>query len=164
MRESLNQLDALRQGIIFDETFNLPNAQKALQDCLSGKSGQSSPNPSLSQLAGTSTSASGAPGTVPPSQQSTTFGFCGVTSIDPNAKLGTSGAGDAQYVRDGVPLSYTILFENLPTAAAAASRVVVTDALDAGLDPATLSINDIRFGDTTSSCRKEWRTTQRALI
>jgi uncharacterized repeat protein (TIGR01451 family) len=84
----------------------------------------------------------------PSDSSSSSLQFCSVSSLDPNAKVGVSGVGNAQYVRGALPLSYTLLFENLSTASASASQVVVTDVLDPNLDTSTLSISGVQFGAT----------------
>jgi hypothetical protein len=73
-----------------------------------------------------------------------------VGSIDPNVKSGSTGDGSAsQYVRGSVPLTYSIAFENQPTASAPAAQVVVTDQLDlTKLNPNSVSLGVMRFGST----------------
>ena len=51
-------------------------------------------------------------------------------STDPNDKYGPIGIGDDKYLRIENPLSYRVMFENLPGATANAQTVVVTDQLD----------------------------------
>jgi len=46
-------------------------------------------------------------------------------------------------------MAYTVLFENKPTATAPAAEVVITDVIDPSLDPATISIQNVRFGSTS---------------
>jgi hypothetical protein len=71
-------------------------------------------------------------------------------SIDPNEKVGSSGATQAQYLMSATPLSYKIFFENLETATASAQEVIITDPLDlAAMDPDTLSLGPISFGNFT---------------
>jgi trimeric autotransporter adhesin len=66
-----------------------------------------------------------------------------VGSVDPNDKFGSRDTLSAQ---QAVP--YSIRFENLSTATAPAQTVVVVDALSpATLDPATVSLDAITFGD-----------------
>ena len=65
---------------------------------------------------------------VPPSSK--TLSVQVVTSIDPNDKSGSHGAGAARYVAGDEPLRYAIYFENLATASASAQEVVVADQLD----------------------------------
>ncbi len=75
-------------------------------------------------------------------------GTTGTGSNDPNLKIGPSGYGDGGFLTDGTPMPYTILFENLDTATAAAVEVRVTDQLDASLDYSTLTLDEIGFGET----------------
>jgi len=71
-------------------------------------------------------------------------------SVDPNDKNGPLGALAEQFVAPDVPLSYTIHFENLSTATAAAQVVLVSDQLDPQLmDLATFRLGPISFGRNT---------------
>jgi hypothetical protein len=73
-----------------------------------------------------------------------------VGSFDPNEKNGPAGAGIQRYVRPGEALPYTIQFENLETASAAAQEVVITDVLDVSkVDASSLRFGPITFGTTT---------------
>src|SRR5205085_9062330 len=66
-----------------------------------------------------------------------------VTAVDPNDKLGSR---DTVSTQQAIP--YSIRFENLSTASAPAQQVTVTDPLAlATLDPATVSLDAITFGD-----------------
>jgi uncharacterized repeat protein (TIGR01451 family) len=78
----------------------------------------------------------------------------------PRARLGTQQSGDpnekhagglngTQFVRAGSPIDYTIHFENMPTATAAAQEIIITDVLDAGLDLSTLELTSVSFNGTT---------------
>jgi hypothetical protein len=68
-------------------------------------------------------------------------------SMDPNDKVGSMGAAAAQFLIDATPLGYTIFFENLASATAAAQEVVISDQLDsAALDLDTFSLGPISFG------------------
>jgi RHS repeat-associated protein len=69
-------------------------------------------------------------------------------SHDPNEKI-TSGFGDQGFVPPGVPITYTIYFENEASATAPAEIVNVTDPLDANLDWSTVQLNQIQFNGTT---------------
>ena len=61
--------------------------------------------------------------------------------------MGTLGATPAQFLLNATPLSYTVFFENLESATAAAQEVVITDQLDGqAMDLATLSLGPISFG------------------
>ena len=69
-------------------------------------------------------------------------------SFDPNEKYGTQGGGSMHAVRSDRPLDYSVGFQNLPTASAAAQTVTVTDTLDpAKVDLSTFSLGPIAFGD-----------------
>ena len=69
-------------------------------------------------------------------------------SLDPNDKVGTLGATNDQFFLGATPLSYTINFENLETATAAAQEVIITDQLDVNtLDLNTLSLGPIVFSE-----------------
>ena len=56
---------------------------------------------------------------------------------DPNEKLGPTGFGPQALTGTAHPWLYTVDFENVPTASAAAQRIMVTDQLDPSLDPRT---------------------------
>jgi hypothetical protein len=70
-----------------------------------------------------------------------------VAAHDPNAKLGSQGAGPQRYVAGVEPLRYAVAFENEASATAAAQTVVVTDTLDANLDLDTVALGAIAAGD-----------------
>jgi RHS repeat-associated protein/uncharacterized repeat protein (TIGR01451 family) len=76
-----------------------------------------------------------------------------VASYDPNEKRGPEGINPAglpvspRFVGAEEPLTYTIYFENLPAATAPAQEVVITDTLDPGLDPDSLTLGEVAFGD-----------------
>jgi hypothetical protein len=78
----------------------------------------------------------GCPSPPPPcpaiSGGSTLSTLCGdtVTSLDPNDKAGSQGAGTTRYISGATPLRYTVSFGNDPTATAPAQRVTITDQLD----------------------------------
>jgi hypothetical protein len=65
---------------------------------------------------------------------------------DPNDKRST-GFGPQGYVRDGETLHYSIRFENVVSASAAARAVFIDDQLDARLDWSTLELAHIAFND-----------------
>jgi hypothetical protein len=73
-------------------------------------------------------------------------------SWDPNDKLAT-GFGGSSYVGLNAPVTYTILFENQPTANAPAQTVSITDSLDANLDWSTLQLSTIGFNNVTIPVR-----------
>ncbi|MEO0855450.1 MAG: T9SS type A sorting domain-containing protein [Bacteroidota bacterium] len=71
-----------------------------------------------------------------------------VASIDPNDKLGPSGAGDARYVNGRDPFNYQIRFENKPEATAPALEVIVVDTLDTSrFDLDTFTMGTVYFGE-----------------
>lgn len=73
-----------------------------------------------------------------------------VYSADPNDKLGPVAVGDAGYTRELGRMGYTIRFENLPSATAAAVEVIVTDTLDTSVyDLATFELGDVSIADHT---------------
>jgi CSLREA domain-containing protein len=68
-------------------------------------------------------------------------------SADPNDKSGPPGRTDGRFLVDGKPLSYTVQFENEPSATAPAQVVVVTDQLDGSkVNLDTFSLGSIAFG------------------
>jgi hypothetical protein len=97
----------------------------------------------------------GAPITVPDPQ--TNLSVCAVGSWDPNDKVGVDGFGPQGYVGPGVPLLYTIHFENLPTATASAQEVVVTDQLDAHLEWTSFKLGGMRFGGQVIDIPEEFQ-------
>ncbi len=72
-------------------------------------------------------------------------------AIDPNEKSGSMGdASTNHYVTTVKPISYSVGFENQPTASLPAAQVIVTDQLDASkLDLNTVTLGAISFGNTT---------------
>jgi hypothetical protein len=83
------------------------------------------------------------------------------TSTDPNS-IGAfpTGAGAANWIPGGQPLSYVIHFENEPTATAPAVNIRVRVPLDANLDPSTLQFPaDLNpYGPTTETYAPATRT------
>lgn len=68
-------------------------------------------------------------------------------AVDPNDKVGSLGVTDAKYLLGATPLSYTVFFENLKSATAAAQEVVIIDQLNARtMDLDTFSLGPISFG------------------
>jgi hypothetical protein len=66
---------------------------------------------------------------------------------DPNDKQGAQGAGLAHYLSGNEQLRYAVLFQNVPTASAAARTVVIQDSLDASsVDLTKLRLGPITFG------------------
>ncbi|MGE5607820.1 MAG: carboxypeptidase regulatory-like domain-containing protein, partial [Bacillota bacterium] len=72
----------------------------------------------------------------------------GVRPRDPNDML-TIGYGPENWVRADSTIYYTIDFENVPTATAAAQEVVVTNRLSADLDWSTFQLDQIAFNHVT---------------
>ncbi|HEX6623132.1 MAG TPA: hypothetical protein VF064_05430 [Pyrinomonadaceae bacterium] len=73
-----------------------------------------------------------------------------VFSCDPNDKVGSSGAGAAQFIAGDVPIPYAVFFENKPEASVPAQDVVITDQLDTSkFDLSTFQLGAISFGDKT---------------
>ncbi len=71
------------------------------------------------------------------------------TPNDPNNLVGPAGFGTQNFVLSTQPFTYTVEFENMASASASASQVVVTDHLDSNLDLSTFSLGDFGFGDIT---------------
>jgi hypothetical protein len=71
----------------------------------------------------------------------------GVGSYDPNNKTGPN-TGGSNFVRSDIPFPYTIRFENLETATAAAQDVLIVDTLDkANFDLSTFELGSIIIGN-----------------
>jgi RHS repeat-associated protein/CSLREA domain-containing protein len=70
-----------------------------------------------------------------------------VRSRDPNDIIGPAGFGDQQFVPENTPFLYTIHFENLAAATAAAQTVTVTQQLDPELDFTTFELLNFGLGD-----------------
>ncbi|HVR11785.1 MAG TPA: LamG domain-containing protein, partial [Thermoanaerobaculia bacterium] len=69
-----------------------------------------------------------------------------VRSLDPNNKVGPPGFAQPGWIVGQQPLTYSVLFQNQPTASAPAQQVVITDQLDpTRLDLNTLSLGPISF-------------------
>ncbi|HEY8562947.1 MAG TPA: CARDB domain-containing protein [Pyrinomonadaceae bacterium] len=73
----------------------------------------------------------------------------GVSSFDPNEKIGPEGFGAERFVPAGQPMLYRINFENLATATAPAKRVFISDQLPPTLDPRTVRLKEIGFKQNT---------------
>lgn len=78
-----------------------------------------------------------------------------VVPIDPNEKSGPIGIGPEGFISLGEELSYTIYFENQPTATAPAQEVFIVDYLDEDLDWTTFYLNEYTFGDQIVSVGDE---------
>jgi len=72
---------------------------------------------------------------------------CAINSWDPNEKVGPTGFGVSKFTRRSPMVPYTIYFENLSTATAAARDVLVEDQLDSDFDVSTFALRDIRVGN-----------------
>jgi hypothetical protein len=68
-----------------------------------------------------------------------------VQSLDPNAIVGPSGTGVAQYISGRSPLGYTVFFGNDPGATAPAQQVLVTEPLN----PAVYNLSTLALGPMT---------------
>ncbi len=70
------------------------------------------------------------------------------TSVDPNEKVGPGGYGASQFVTGEGPMDYVVYFENVPgTTGAPAQVVVITDQLDGDLDPDSVSLGEVAWGN-----------------
>jgi len=79
----------------------------------------------------------------------------GVTSFDPNEKVGPRGFTDQHYISKEGNLNYTIFFENKKTAGASALEVFVKDTLDVTkFDFKTFSFSSVTFGETTAKVQE----------
>ncbi len=78
-------------------------------------------------------------------------------AIDPNGKI-TSGFGDQGFIPAGVPITYTIFFENQPTATLPAQKVVVTDQLPTNLDWSTVQLTQVAFNNQTLNLSSNTQT------
>ena len=54
-----------------------------------------------------------------------------LVSIDPNELEGPAGVGPEHYIQANTALTYKVLFENLPSAGAAAETIKIRNHLDA---------------------------------
>ena len=72
---------------------------------------------------------------------------CPIRAADPNEKEGPVGSGPQGFVSVQQASSYTIDFENVPSATAAAQRIRITDQLDPALDARTLRLKEIGFSN-----------------
>ncbi|HND54041.1 MAG TPA: RHS repeat-associated core domain-containing protein, partial [Pirellulaceae bacterium] len=69
-------------------------------------------------------------------------------SIDPNEKSAGIGYGPRAFIGPSDAIPYRIDFENKATATAPAQRVEIVDRLSDDLDPSTLRLTEIGFGET----------------
>lgn len=70
------------------------------------------------------------------------------TPNDPNDITGPAGYGPDRFVSADSPLAYTIHFENVETATAAARSIVITTQLDSDLDWTSFRLGSIEFSNT----------------
>ena len=85
----------------------------------------------------------------PPGGNEAAKGNSGVAgAIDPNSLVGPAGYGSQAFVANGEVLPYQVNFENDRTATAPAQIVTISEVLDTDLDPATLRLTAVGFGDT----------------
>ena len=76
---------------------------------------------------------------------------------DPNQKLGPSGYGPENHIKEGSTFSYHVDFENLEDATAPAQIVTVRDPLSEHLDWSTFELTQIGFGDVIIPLEKGTR-------
>lgn len=77
-------------------------------------------------------------------------GYLNITilmSYDPNEKIGLSGHGAPNFIPYIPTIPYTIHFENIENATAAAQKIVITDYLDEDLDWDTFRFGEISLGN-----------------
>jgi len=74
---------------------------------------------------------------------------------DPNEKVGSAEIGEDNVVSQVENIPYTVYFENVPTAEAAALQVVINDPLDANLDWRKFRLGEIAFGSTVITVPEE---------
>jgi RHS repeat-associated protein len=90
----------------------------------------------------------GPPGDPPgPSRSGPGGSFPTGAGFDPNDITGPAGLLEERYIEVDQTLPYTIRFENLSSASAAAQEVFVTHELDEDLDLSTFELGDFGFGD-----------------
>ena len=86
----------------------------------------------------------------PPYEPPSTNGTDKVTGEDPNEMSGPLGLGNPEterFVKPGEELTYTIYFENVSNATAAAQEVYVTNPLNEWLDWSTFRMGEVSFGN-----------------
>ena len=74
---------------------------------------------------------------------------CAVVPIDPNLKSPSAGSGTAAFVRPGIPMPYTIYFENKSNALAGVQDMRITDTLPPELDWSTFAFARMQLGNHT---------------
>ncbi len=70
-------------------------------------------------------------------------------AIDPNEMNGSEGFGEERWVGAIEPLRYRIHFENLQDASSPAADVVIRSKLDPALNPGSVRLGNVHFGDLT---------------
>lgn len=70
----------------------------------------------------------------------------GRNANDPNEKLGPVGYNGERFV-SAQPLSYSIFFENVPTATANAATITIEDTLDPSLNVGSVRLGNMHIGD-----------------
>jgi hypothetical protein len=73
---------------------------------------------------------------------------CPINSWDPNEKVGPAGIGPALFI-SGNFLQYTVFFENLAAASAAAQEISIIDPLDQAIDVNTVSLQTVSLSGIT---------------
>ena len=68
-------------------------------------------------------------------------------SLDPNEIVGPLGEGENRCVQKGEWMDYTIYFENMTNATAAAQEIFIDLPMDENLDWSTLELGEIAFGE-----------------
>ena len=66
-------------------------------------------------------------------------------SCDPNEIVGPAGVGERRYVKPGEWMEYTVYFENVSNATAAAQEIRVTSQLSPYLDWSTFEMGEVAF-------------------
>jgi uncharacterized protein (TIGR03437 family) len=69
----------------------------------------------------------------------------GVSSLDPNDKVGPTGIGAGRFTPGESSTAYSLYFENQPTATAPAQSVTITDPLNANFNLNTVTLGPISF-------------------
>jgi RHS repeat-associated protein len=127
--------------------FNLsPDFLKFLGDLIGGAQDGERKNRFAPDSGGESTS-NATENTLPQGQPLATSQTLIRRPADPNDIVGPSGFGDQNWLTPDQILPYTIRFENLPTATAAAVFITITHTLDADLDLTSFELGDFGFGD-----------------
>jgi hypothetical protein len=102
------------------------SARNAYQSCLSQSCGTPPPPPPPPPISGTSS-----------------LMVTGVSSLDPNDKIGPAGATSQQFVNGASPLEYLIDFENQDSATAPVQQLSVVDHLPSSVQVSTAALGPI---------------------